>query len=95
MYEPLTGRAMAKRVWEALQRSSRILVGDSPGRAGRPAFMEELLCLGVTNAQFVDMVGQTCTGPRHELICGKGSKSVSRFPEDLVVAIMDLDPSKT
>jgi len=39
MYEPVTGRAMARRAVEALKRGSRVLIGDSPGRAGRPAFL--------------------------------------------------------
>mmetsp|Transcript_26681 Transcript_26681/g.37601 ORF Transcript_26681/g.37601 Transcript_26681/m.37601 type:complete len:322 (-) Transcript_26681:74-1039(-) len=94
MYEPKTGRAVAVRVVEALERGSRVLVGDSPGRAGRPAFMEELRRLGIADAVFVDKVGRTCSGPRHELICGKGSKSVSETPEELEVAVMDLIPTE-
>ena len=90
MYEPSTGRAMARRVAEALRRGSRVVVGDSPGRAGRPAFLEELGNLGVKHAAFVDTIGRTCSGPRHELICGKGSTSVTDSPEALSVAIMDL-----
>jgi predicted nicotinamide N-methyase len=92
MYEPGTGRAMAARAVEALQQGSRVLVGDSPGRAGRPAFLQELERLGVTGAAFVDTVGSTVTGERHELICGKGSTSVSQEPQELTVAIMELDP---
>lgn len=93
MYEPVTGTAVAQRTVEALKRGSRVLVGDSPGRAGRPAFLAELHRLGVPNGIFVDTVGQTCSGPRHELICGKGSTSVSESPRDLVVAVMDLNPA--
>jgi len=93
MYEPLTGKAMAKRVYEALQRGSRVLVGDSPGRAGRPAFLEELRRLlgdDEESIDFVDAVGTTCSGPRHDLICGKGSTSVSDVPKMLEVAVLDL-----
>lgn len=93
MYEPLTGKAMARRVYEALQRGSHVLVGDSPGRAGRPAFLAELRrLLGDDNQQidFVDAVGTTCSGPRHDLICGKGSTSVSDEPKMLEVAVLDL-----
>eukprot|EP00521_Asterionellopsis_glacialis_P016981 CAMPEP_0195307270 /NCGR_PEP_ID=MMETSP0707-20130614/37632_1 /TAXON_ID=33640 /ORGANISM="Asterionellopsis glacialis, Strain CCMP134" /LENGTH=254 /DNA_ID=CAMNT_0040371517 /DNA_START=307 /DNA_END=1072 /DNA_ORIENTATION=- len=94
MYEPKTGKAVAVRVVEALERGSRVLVGDSPGRAGRPAFMEELRRLGVADAAFVEKVGRTCSGPRHELICGKESRSVSETPEELEVAVMDLLPDR-
>jgi predicted nicotinamide N-methyase len=92
MYEPNTGRAMAVRALEALQNGSRVLIGDSPGRAGRPAFLQELERLGIQGAAFVDTVGSTVTGDRHELICGKGSTTVSREPQQLTVAIMELDP---
>lgn len=92
MYEPITGTAVAHRTVEALRRGSRVLVGDSPGRAGRPAFLVELSRLGVHHDGFMDTVGRTCSGPRHELICGKDSTSISESPIDLVVAIMDLDP---
>jgi predicted nicotinamide N-methyase len=106
MYEPSTGRAMARRVVEALQEyNCRVVVGDSPGRAGRPAFLEELQALGVPSqyCQFQDVVGRTCVGPRHDLICGDGSVSVSRPCNDvdddqgkhqeLSVSILDLIPS--
>jgi predicted nicotinamide N-methyase len=92
MYEPATGRAMAVRALEALQNGSRVLIGDSPGRAGRPAFLQELERLGVKGAAFVDTVGSTVTGERHDLICGKGSTTHSREPQELTVAIMELDP---
>jgi predicted nicotinamide N-methyase len=92
MYEPITGTAVALRTVEALRRGSRVLVGDSPGRAGRPAFLAELSRLGVHHEGFIDTVGRTCSGPRHELICGKGSTSISETPMELAVAILDLDP---
>jgi hypothetical protein len=94
MYAPQTGIAMAHRAVEALRRNSRVIVGDSPDRPGRPAFLKTLRELGVSSeAKFVDTIGRTCSGPRHELICGKGSLSVSETPKDLVVGIMDLYPS--
>jgi predicted nicotinamide N-methyase len=93
MYEPVTGRAVAVRALEALERGSHVLIGDSPGRAGRPAFLEELARLGVEHGGFVDTVGSTVTGARHELICGKGSTTVSLEPQALTVAIMELDPA--
>lgn len=94
MYEPKTGVAMAHRVVEALRQGSRVIVGDSPGRPGRPAFVETLSSLGVSNeAKFIETIGRTCSGPRHELICGQGSTSVSQTPKDLTVALMDVVPS--
>ena len=92
MYEPKTGVAMAQRAVEALKRGSGVLVGDSPGRPGRQAFLDELKRLGVTNAAFVDTIGYTVSGPRHELICGKNSTSVSDTPQEMKVAVMELDP---
>lgn len=92
MYEPKTGIAMAHRAVEALQNDCRVIVGDSPGRPGRPAFLKTLKELGVEGVEFVDTIGRTCTGPRHDLICGEGSTSVSETPKDLSVAIMDLRP---
>ena len=101
MYEPVTGRAMARRVHEALRSGARVVVGDSPGRAGRAAFLEELQKIGGIPAdlcQFNRVVnGRRCIGPRHDLICGEGSTSVVDPDEDsfqeLSVAILDLSPS--
>ena len=95
MYEPRTGRATAHRTVEALKRGSRVVIGCSPGRPGRPAFLEELkkLVPGI-EAEFVDAEGTTCSGPRHELICGKDSTSVSEKPKMLLVALMDLSPDR-
>ena len=92
LYERKMGKAMAQRTVEALQRGSRVLVGDSPGRAGRLAFLQELAKLGV-QGEFVSVKGWTCSGDRHELICGKGSMSVSEKPRELMIAILDLDPA--
>ena len=92
MYEPKTGKAMAERVYEALQAGNRVLVGDSPGRAGRPAFLAELRSLlGDETIDFEDAMGTTCSGPRHELICGKNSASISEGkPKMLQVGILDI-----
>jgi predicted nicotinamide N-methyase len=91
MYEPKTGRAMAVRAVEALRRGSRVIVGCSPGRPGRLSFHEEMKrLLPNMKIEFKDTVGQTCSGPRHELICGKGSESISAIPKELSVALMDL-----
>ena len=95
MYEPHTGKAMARRAFEALHQKSRVIIGDSPGRPGRPAFLKELKRLGVSGptVQFYEKMGRTCSGERHDLICGKGSTSVTEIPQDLEVAIMELDPN--
>eukprot|EP00529_Nitzschia_sp_RCC80_P023908 CAMPEP_0113475566 /NCGR_PEP_ID=MMETSP0014_2-20120614/19189_1 /TAXON_ID=2857 /ORGANISM="Nitzschia sp." /LENGTH=454 /DNA_ID=CAMNT_0000368495 /DNA_START=29 /DNA_END=1393 /DNA_ORIENTATION=+ /assembly_acc=CAM_ASM_000159 len=108
MYEPVTGRAMARRVHEALCSGARVVVGDSPGRAGRAAFLEELQNLGGLPpglCQFNKTVkGRRCIGPRHDLICGEGSTSVADSDllddddddntyQELAVAILDLSPS--
>lgn len=94
LYEARTGRALAGRVAEALHRGSRVVVGCSPGRPGRPAFVEELRRLlgdeWGDDVGFADVDGTTCTGERDPLICGEGSSSISDEPETLVVALMDL-----
>mmetsp|Transcript_13611 Transcript_13611/g.15630 ORF Transcript_13611/g.15630 Transcript_13611/m.15630 type:complete len:399 (-) Transcript_13611:117-1313(-) len=93
MYEPRTGEAMAHRAVEALRNNCRVIVGDSPGRPGRPAFLSTLKELGVEGAEFQETIGKTCSGPRHDLICGKGSTSVSETPQALSVALLDLIPT--
>ena len=94
MYEPKTGKAMARRTMEALKQNSRVIIGDSPGRPGRPAFLKELEQLGLSgpDVKFMPTIGQTCSGERHDLICGENSTSISEIPKDLEVAVMDLDP---
>ena len=42
---------------------------------------------------FQETIGKTCSGPRHDLICGEGSTSVSETPKELSVALLDLKPS--
>lgn len=94
MYEPKTGIAMAHRAVEALKKNCRVIVGDSPGRPGRPAFLKTLRELGVDDSiDFEETIGKTCSGPRHDLICGKGSTSVSQTEQELSVALLDLKPS--
>ena len=95
LYEKSTGIALAKRCIEALERGSRVVIGCSPGRPGRPAFLEELQRLNpsMEHVNFVNVEGTTCTGERNSLICGKGSTSISDEPKMLIVALMDLIPS--
>ena len=93
MYEPKTGIAMAYRVVEALKVGSRVIVGCSPGRPGRPRFIEKLReLLPNTKVDFVGVNGTTCSGPRNELICGKDSTSISSKPKLLKVELLDLSP---
>lgn len=94
LYEKSTGIALAKRCIEALDRGSRVVIGCSPGRPGRPAFLEELRRLNpkLKKVDFVDVEGTTCSGERNSLICGEGSTSISAEPEMLFVALMDLMP---
>ena len=92
LYEKKTGIALAKRTIEALERGSRIVIGCSPGRPGRPAFIEELQRLSSKDVNFVDVEGTTCTGERNSLICGEGSTSVSKEPQTLQIALLDLTP---
>ena len=95
MYEPKTGIATAHRTVEALKAGSRVIIGCSPGRPGRPHYASTLkeLLPGV-NAEFKDVEGRTCSGPRNDLICGKGSSSISEEPKALMGALMDLKPEQ-
>lgn len=90
MYEPKTGVAMAHRAVEALKNGARVIVGDSPGRPGRAAFLQTLKELGVEGAEFVDTIGRRRTGSWKDFIRSKAS--MSEAPKDLSVAIMDLKP---
>jgi predicted nicotinamide N-methyase len=91
MYEPKTGIAAALRTVEALKAGSRVVIGCSPGRPGRPYYTDKLkeLIPGIT-AEFEQVQGRTCAGPRNELICGSGSTSISLQPQPLNVELIDL-----
>jgi predicted nicotinamide N-methyase len=96
MYEPVTGRAVARRVVEALRNNSTVIVGDSPGRAGRPAFLKELQSELGRPVEFTDISGWTVTGPRNPLICDPESPTLTRkkdeSPRELMVAVLKLHP---
>lgn len=93
MYEPKTGVAMAFRAKEALESGSRVIIGCSPGRPGRPKFQEKLKeLIPDIDTSFTDVEGRTCSGERHSLICGKNSTSISEKPKPLSVKLMDLKP---
>ena len=50
LYNKPLGRGVARRVHEAKQRGSWVIVGSMKGREGRTAFLEQLLALGVSEA---------------------------------------------
>ena len=62
MYEPATGRALSKLVRRALASGIEVVVADSPGRPGRPDFLNALQDLGV---EFQTYMGTTITTARH------------------------------
>jgi|AntRauTorckE5430_2_1112549.scaffolds.fasta_scaffold00433_6 predicted nicotinamide N-methyase len=96
MYEPMTGIATAIRAVEALNAGSRVIIGCSPGRPGRPYFTDKLKqLLPNVNTEFREVEGRTCSGPRNELICGENSHSVSAEPKPLNVALIDLKPEQS
>lgn len=91
LYEPRTGIALADLVVRALHAGMAVMVADSPGRAGRPAFLERLkLSLIHPGPSFVSIEGSTITDERHELICGEGSSTISDAPKPLPIALLEL-----
>lgn len=94
LYEPRTGVALAKLVVRALHAGMEVMLADSPGRAGRPAFLEHLNpCLIQPVTGFVSIKGTTITDERHDLICGKGSTTISDTPKPLPIALLELHPA--
>ena len=60
------------------RRSVTVIVGDSPGRPGRPIFLQTLQSLLHNDRlDFAPVQGSKVHGPRHELICGPGSESAA------------------
>jgi predicted nicotinamide N-methyase len=82
LYDTTTAVALAHRIVEAIRTyNATVVVGDSPGRVGRPVFLQELIRSGIQNPTFTTttIMGQkidTRQQPRHELICGPNSTSV-------------------
>jgi predicted nicotinamide N-methyase len=67
LYDKELGIAVARRVKEARDRNSKIIIGDSPNRLGRPYMLAELSSLGI-NCSFTFVDGMTVSGARHSLI---------------------------
>jgi predicted nicotinamide N-methyase len=81
LYDTTTAVALAHRIVEAIRYyNATVIVGDSPGRVGRPVFLQELIRCGIQNPTFTTTsMGQkidTRQQPRHELMCGVNSTSV-------------------
>lgn len=81
LYSPYLGEQVAKRVYEALSRGSKVVIGDSPNRPGRPKFLECLNAMlenkwiseGKEKEKFVPVdfewrEGRAVSGYRHSLI---------------------------
>lgn len=70
LYDPSLATAVGKRVCEAYNRGSHVIVGNSPNRPGTANFLR--ICqekLGF-EVKFVPAEGFTVTGHRHDLISG-------------------------
>lgn len=94
LYEPRTGRALAKLVVRALRAGMEVVIADSPGRVGRESFLETLQpYLRNDNVAFRQVMGTTVTGERNDLICGRTSRTVSETERPLSVDMLELKPS--
>ena len=59
---------MADRVAEAVMRGTKCIIGDSPNRPGRPAFLRRLSDLLGRDIAFETVKGMGVVGARHDLI---------------------------
>ena len=87
LYEPALGVAVAHRIFEALQRGTFVIVGDSPDRPGRSHMISTLSSLMKSQVSFAEVDGLSVTGYRHDLISTSRSKAVT-----LKMAILKLSP---
>jgi len=91
MYETKTGEALAHRTVEALRRGSRVVIGCSPGRPGRPAFVEEMKVLEPgLKTEFVEAVGTT-----RSRVPSDPKTSDPGKQKPVSVLILDLDPQSS
>ena len=72
LYSPITGEAVARRVHQAVQRNTQVMIADSPLRPGRPRFLETLSKLLQRPVEFAFVQGDSVSeGARHELISAR------------------------
>lgn len=76
LYDKELGNAVALRVLDAIRRKSKVIVGDSPSRMGRPFFLATLKAHGV-DCSFTFLEGSTVVGHRNSLISTSAASSVS------------------
>jgi tRNA G37 N-methylase Trm5 len=77
LYDKSLAVAVAKRVSEAYFRGSLVIVGNSPGRCGTIDFLAACKENLGFECVFQNIIGQTCTGHRNDLI-GSITTNVSR-----------------
>jgi len=97
LYDTATGLSMAQRTVEALKSGCRVIVGCSPGRKGRPIFLEELrrLVPALQGVGFMDVVvvGRGGGGGGDTVEVGVGSGVRMGVPSTTTIKLMDLKPS--
>jgi predicted nicotinamide N-methyase len=74
MYDRSLGIAVANRILESTRRGSKVIIGDSPSRLGRPFMLAELHRNGV-ECEFKFVEGTTVLGNRHSLISSTPAES--------------------
>lgn len=85
LYEPALGRAVGRRVHEAVRNGMRVIIGDSPNRPGRSHMLSTMKELGLS-VPFKEVAGQTVTGPRHSLI----SDSSTEIPMFVPISLLEI-----
>jgi predicted nicotinamide N-methyase len=70
LYDPSLAVAVGKRVCEAYNRGSRVIVGNSPQRPGTVNFLRTVKEQLGFEVKFEPAAGFTVTGHRHDLISG-------------------------
>jgi predicted nicotinamide N-methyase len=87
LYDASLGIAVAHRIKEAVDRGTKVIIGDSPGRPGRPYMLEklkELLPDKVCDFKTVD--GYTINRERHSMI----STSTTQDPKTISISILEV-----
>ena len=87
LYDESLGLAVAQRIYECVQRKSKVIIADSPGRPGRPYMLRKLsTLLQSPSIDFKEVQGNTVTGFRHSLI----SNSATIQPESMPMGLLEL-----